>query len=438
MKVPKIPLSYIVASLVILLLLIYLAIVYSPYPQESVELVKKKERILIIAPHSDDETLGTGGVIIRALKKGDKVKVVLMTNGDGFTKAAQINFPKISSKKERYLHLALLRQSESIKALNLLGLSTNNIFFLGYPDGGLDKLWLYNFDKDKPFFNPKIESSYSPYERNYRPKALYTGWDVVQDLTEIIKEFKPTIIYYPHPNDQHPDHWATNAFVKYTLTREKLDKIKENLYLVHRGLWPTSVVIPGNEGLLPPRSLLNTGTIWVKTPLHHDEMEKKKRAILAYQSQIKVMRYFLLSFARPNELFGIYPDAVLAKNKELLLVADPHRDSLNTVKEGDGDITGIYGYSTPSELRIKATLREKVHHPITYKLHLVFLEKEKKTSRMDLVFNENSQKRIMGNKIYFSLPLKSLPSFQYLFINLESRKDGHLLDKTAWRMIKNS
>jgi LmbE family N-acetylglucosaminyl deacetylase len=37
--------------------------------------------ILVFAPHPDDETLGCGGAIIRHLEAGDKVKVIIVTDG---------------------------------------------------------------------------------------------------------------------------------------------------------------------------------------------------------------------------------------------------------------------------------------------------------------------------------------------------------------------
>jgi hypothetical protein len=41
------------------------------------------ERILIIAPHPDDEVLACGGLIQQALALGDSVWVVYVTAGDG-------------------------------------------------------------------------------------------------------------------------------------------------------------------------------------------------------------------------------------------------------------------------------------------------------------------------------------------------------------------
>jgi len=40
------------------------------------------DRILILAPHPDDEAIGTAGVIQKALRAGAALKVVLFTNGD--------------------------------------------------------------------------------------------------------------------------------------------------------------------------------------------------------------------------------------------------------------------------------------------------------------------------------------------------------------------
>ena len=45
------------------------------------------ERLLVIAPHPDDETLGAGGLIQRVLERGGTVRVVLVTAGDGYVEA---------------------------------------------------------------------------------------------------------------------------------------------------------------------------------------------------------------------------------------------------------------------------------------------------------------------------------------------------------------
>ena len=39
------------------------------------------KRIVVFAPHPDDETLGTGGTIVRKLNEGYEVVIVVLTDG---------------------------------------------------------------------------------------------------------------------------------------------------------------------------------------------------------------------------------------------------------------------------------------------------------------------------------------------------------------------
>src|SRR5688572_16478209 len=45
------------------------------------------ERLLVIAPHPDDETLGAGGLAQRVLAQGGIVRTVVVTAGDGYVEA---------------------------------------------------------------------------------------------------------------------------------------------------------------------------------------------------------------------------------------------------------------------------------------------------------------------------------------------------------------
>lgn len=442
----------IILILFFLLGLVFLYRVYFLPPQETQKKIVGKQRILVIAPHSDDETLGPGGIISRALHEGDQVKVVLITNGDGFTRAAKMSFPEVTSKSEKYLRLATLRQMETMEALEILGLPEEQIIYLGYPDAGIAKLWFHHWDADKPYFNPRIQYDYSPYARNYTPGVLYTGQHLLVDLEKIIKSYQPTDIYYPHPNDLHADHWGTNCFIKYLLTQQGMNNIRQHLYLVHRGMWPTTLVLPGRRGLDPPPALIDMGTSWVKFPLTADELERKKEAILMYHSQVRIMRNFLLSFARPNELFGYYPDLPFPNKQKQLLIPDPRADSWQTRTHGDGDITGLYGYQTVKNLYLELETRETPVHALNYEIHLVFLEKGQPSKRADIFFKEgqpimnvysqDSLKEIPGmreefrdRRLYLTLPKSALPSFKNLYLNAESEVGNLLLDKTAWRMF---
>ena len=44
--------------------------------------ITHRDRILILAPHPDDESLAAGGLIQRAVKVGAKVRVLFATDGD--------------------------------------------------------------------------------------------------------------------------------------------------------------------------------------------------------------------------------------------------------------------------------------------------------------------------------------------------------------------
>src|SRR5262249_9672320 len=46
-------------------------------------------RLLVLAPHPDDEALGAAGLIQRVVGAGGSVRVVLMTSGDAFPEGVE-------------------------------------------------------------------------------------------------------------------------------------------------------------------------------------------------------------------------------------------------------------------------------------------------------------------------------------------------------------
>ncbi|MGE5653745.1 MAG: PIG-L deacetylase family protein [Bacillota bacterium] len=268
------------------------------------------DRILVIAPHCDDETLGAGGLIARALSEGAQVRVVIITNGDGFTFAAAGEGHTLLPTRSDYLRLAYQRQQESGAALNYLGLPAANLTFLGYPDRGLASMWGANWNSSTPYWSRSTQSDRTPYLNSYSPEAVYSGQSLVADLGRFLLDFQPTILVLPHPNDAHSDHWATFNFVTFTLQELRSQKqafaqtIREYGYLVHRGDWPAPKgLLPARE-LLPPPPLLYTSFEWFKFPLGEVGAWGKYLAINHYQSQVRYMRRYLVSFARVNELLA--------------------------------------------------------------------------------------------------------------------------------------
>lgn len=72
---------------------------------------------MVIVPHEDDEINIAGSTICGAREEGMRVICIFVTNGD-------------------YKYIPDVRINEAIHALSVLGVSQEDVIFLGYPDGG--------------------------------------------------------------------------------------------------------------------------------------------------------------------------------------------------------------------------------------------------------------------------------------------------------------
>ena len=100
-----------------------------------------KDRILILAPHPDDEVLGCAGIIQKALSLKIPVRVVFLTNGDSnqWSFLVYRKFPVVIPRA--VMKMGMLRCEEAISAAKVLGLSQEQLTFLGYPDFGTLSIW---------------------------------------------------------------------------------------------------------------------------------------------------------------------------------------------------------------------------------------------------------------------------------------------------------
>lgn len=105
------------------------------------------KKVMVIAVHPDDETLGCGGSILKHISQGDQVSVVFVTNGN------TIQEKTIQRISEAY--------------------SLNKTFKLG-----LKEVYLEN----EPLVN------------------------IINPLSQVISDFKPSILYIPNRSDVHSDH----------------------------------------------------------------------------------------------------------------------------------------------------------------------------------------------------------------------------------------
>lgn len=268
------------------------------------------QRILIFSPHEDDETLATGGTIYTELQKGNQVLVVFMTNGDGFWGDEILVKADLFRQARGFIGLARIRQREAVKAVVTLGLSNKDVVFLGYPDHGLKYLLTTNWSCSELYQSPYTRREYSPYVNSYRPHAPFCGAALLSDIAAIISSYRPTIIYFPDPQDHHPDHRATGEFVLRALRAlqskepKLISSIELRAYIVHlaRPKWPAPRGFHPGFPLTPPPRLAHSGS-WVSYPLSAEAINKKEAALRAYRTQLFVMGGFLVSFVRRNELY---------------------------------------------------------------------------------------------------------------------------------------
>ncbi len=307
------------------------------------------QRILVIAPHCDDETLGAGSLIAEARRNGVPVTIAFLTNGDGFHAAASRTLHEVNLTPSDYVRFAEKRQVEATEALGELGVTPRNIQFLGYPDRGLKPMWEDCWDAKNLYRSYYTGHTRSPYARTFTPRTPYCGAALEADLERLLETVRPTDIFVTHPSDDHPDHAAAPAFAQaaVALCVQKGDawaqKVRMRYYLVHRGDWPLPQGNRPDRPLTPPAGMTAIDTHWIAFPTTNADKEAKTRALERYVSQMNVCRRFLSSFVRTNELFGTLPEPTIPTDFVHLpaLALDAAGDDVTRYAAPAADITGI-------------------------------------------------------------------------------------------------
>ena len=275
-------------------------------PQRPQLTVEPATRLLVIAPHPDDEVLSAGGLIQRVRGLGGTVHVVYLTDGDGYPEGVQVQDRVEIPTASDYRGYGRRRRSEARAALHELGVPGDAHTFLSFPDTGLCRLM-------RTYWSERRAAYRSPYTRLDRPPKAeilvpdteYRGEDLTQELAEVIGDFRPTIILVPRREDQHPDHCASWFFVFDAL--EDVERVHREYhtdvlnYIVHWNQWPFQ---NDERRLGPPPGLRGGISGWMELTLTPAEQKKKRDAVREYRSQEKVMAWFLDGFVRTNELFS--------------------------------------------------------------------------------------------------------------------------------------
>ncbi len=426
------------------------------HPQR-VETFEPGRRTLIVAPHPDDETIGGAGVLLKASAGAKQVKIVVMTSGDGYKQAVVKNFGISSPGPEDYIRLGKYRHLETLHAVKHLGVQPEDVVFLCYPDGGVNSLWETNWDPSVPHVGLNGKSR-APYDFCFESHALYSGANVVKNLEKIIRNYRPTDIVYPDPNDRHHDHWATNAFVKYVIAKNRI-RVKEWTYLVHHNDFPGSAEAGADAPHDPPDELKQAGTDWIRVPLNEHERKRKRDALHEYKTQVKVMAPFLEAFVRTNDLLAVYPDLTLSKSRRSLtagdvptLFTDAYGDALKHRLELFADITSVGAALTKDRFYIRVGTRMTIHKNMDYNIRLRIFRRGS-IVRYDLaVLNSSLRQRkhaanspdlpphsalkLKNGTILVSLPSDAVDGADRFMLCADTVFQEMRIDKTAWRFVR--
>jgi LmbE family N-acetylglucosaminyl deacetylase len=305
------------------------------------------DRILILAPHPDDEILATAGVIHEAIKLGLPIQVVFYTYGDNNVWSFTLYKKRPVLSVEEVRKMGEHRFEEANAAAKEMGLSPDQLIFLGYPDFGTQHIWREHWKDEPPFRSMFTKATNVPYSTALNPGAPYKGESILQDLKTVIRDFHPTKVFVSHPADYNPDHRTLYVFTRVALWDLAKD-IQTELYpaLTHYKVWPSEKPVKQGQPLGPPSPLFEANQ-WQVFFVSAEARKAKQSAIEKHATQYGYSPKYLNSFVRENELFGDFPDIVLIENTL-------HPTSLGK----DDDPIHLEEELTPEELAADANLDE--------------------------------------------------------------------------------
>jgi len=427
--------------------------------------LQEDDRLLIIVPHPDDESLGCGGIIQRAMKMMVPVKVVYLTYGDAnewsFIKFNKFRLPTLRPKSIK--KMGQRRYQEALNACQKLGLSKKQISFLGYPDFGTLRIWYKHWGAAKPARGLFTRATSVPYDNAYRPGASFRGDEILHDLKSILLDFKPTRVFTSHRLDFNADHQALYLYVRVALWDIKQQlKPKFHPFLTHFHTWPQPRGLKPNTSLTPP-PILENQLKWISFELQHHEIAGKLHALNQHVTQMSATPTYLMAFIRKNELFGDY-HTLLTKD---MLDEELHQEGagylIQQTEEGqkiaDEEEIGLDHHSIiieDGELVESVHLTRQFHQDAIITFYIFpysfgrdFGKEPKyriKVKRRGIEFKnveENmdvSQLKLTRNKenreLTLRFPMKLLNHADILLINVRSELRNRMVDWIPWRIIK--
>lgn len=214
----------------------------------------KSDRLLVIAPHPDDESLASACLLQRAFLAQANVRIIFITSGDNNIWAQRFWEKRWRISASDRARWGNRRKEEALCAISKLGGDAENAVFWQFPDQGLTDL------------------------------LMEGPGELARLLTWEIDHFQPSILIIPSTNDAHPDHSALGVLLSVVLSSASVSIKRVFEYVVHS---------PSVPILIKP----------FMVRLNSDEIETKRVAILAHQTQLAVGKQRFLKFARAEECY---------------------------------------------------------------------------------------------------------------------------------------
>jgi LmbE family N-acetylglucosaminyl deacetylase len=220
-----------------------------------------KSRLMLIAPHPDDEALACSIILQHAVRAGASIHVLYATDGDNNPWPQRVFDRKWRLDAADRKRWGKLRRSEALTALHKLGVHPSNASFLALPDQGLTDL-------------------------------LTTDCrSTLKQFAKSICDWSPTNLLIPSTHDTHPDHNALAVMLRLVLAKLYPDESPMSVwtYAVH-----------GNSRAFFDRA----------QELRQSKAEAaiKESAIRSHKTQLKLSRRRFLAYAtRPERFLRLGP-----------------------------------------------------------------------------------------------------------------------------------
>lgn len=220
-------------------------------------MISSSERVMLVAPHPDDETLAAGGLLQRASRAGAPIRILFATNGDNNLWMHRIMERRWQIGPDDRARYGQRRQEEARAALARLGVGEEAACFLGHPDLGLTG------------------------------ELVHGDGEMVETLTREIRQWRPTLLIIPSAYDWHPDHSALAVMSQLALSQAGAEAR------------PAQVISYMNHG----SHILPAGHRVVKILSNPQEAAATRAAMLCHASQLAFRRKWILAGLSESDEF---------------------------------------------------------------------------------------------------------------------------------------